>query len=201
MIFKKDSAFYDNEIIAKLHTKIHRKKDFFPGQRKNEEVQLCIRIHWLRRARIFISFFILGILLPGSIFYLLSFLKLQQQIWFTINIIAFIYLLFAWLLVFVEFIKSEFTILVVTNERVADIAQIGLFERQISETNLDRIQEISGFRIGIIGTILDIGRLEIQTAGTDVPFIMQFVKSPHLTARKILDIQKNNQQRKRTSDL
>ena len=200
MFFKKSEHSRSHDRLARLHAKVHQKKDFFPGQRENEEVQLCIRTHWLQRAKIFFTFFVLGVSLPGIVVYILSFLNLPPNIWIIIRILSIIYLLFAWLLTFIEFIKSEFTILVATNERIADIVQVSLFDQQISETNLDRIQEVSGLKLGILKTIMDIGRLEIQTAGSDIPLVMQFVKSPHLTARKILDIQKSSQQRRRGSD-
>ena len=187
--------------FAQLHTKITRKKDFFPGQRQNEEVKLCVRTHWIREARIFVWFFFLGILLPGMFFYFFSTIELPQKIWLSLKLIIVFHFLFAWLMIFIEFIKSEFTILVATNERIVDISQVSLFNRQISETGLDRIQEVSGFTQGIWRSFLDVGRLEIQTAGTDAPIVIRFVKSPQLTARKILDVQRESQQQRRGTDL
>lgn len=186
--------------LSKLHTKIHRKTNFFPGQRENEEVQLCIRAHWMQRAAIFLRFFLLGIVVPSGILYFLAPFNFPSSVRLILNLLLIFYLLFAWLLTFVEFIKSEMTLFVATNERIVDIAQVGLFDQQISETNLDRIQEVNGQTHGILKTFLDVGRLEIQTAGNEVPLVMRFVESPQLTARKILDIQKNSQQRRRASD-
>ncbi|MCF7856504.1 PH domain-containing protein [Candidatus Gracilibacteria bacterium] len=186
--------------LAKLHTQIHRKKNFFPGQRDSEEVQLCIRIHWIQRAKIFIWFLLLGILLPGTIYYFISRVGLPTEIWSLFSLVVIFYFLFSWLITFIEFIKSEFTLLVATNERIADIAQSSIFDQQISETNLDRIQEVSGYTHGFWKTFLNVGNLEIQTAGSDIPLVMRLVKSPQLTARKILDVQRESQQRRRGSD-
>lgn len=186
--------------IDKLHAQIHQKTNFFPDQRASEEVQLCIRTHWLQRARIFLWFFLLGILLPGTIYYLVAKVNLSREIWLVFGLIEIFYLLFAWAVTFVEFIKSEFTIVVVTNERVVDIAQKSIFDREITETNLDRIQEVAGQTHGIWRTFFDIGQVQIQTAGSDAPLLMNFVKSPQSTARKILDVQRASQSRRRTSD-
>jgi hypothetical protein len=186
--------------LAKLHAQIHRKKDFFPGQRDSEEVQLCVRTHWILRLKIFVYFLLLGVSLPGGIYYFISRIDLPPKIWLYFILVIIFYFLFAWLATFIEFIKSEFTLLVATNERIADIAQASIFDQQISETNLDRIQEVSGYTHGFWKTFLNVGNLEIQTAGSDVPFVMRLVKSPQLTARKILDVQRASQQRRRGSD-
>jgi len=186
--------------LAKLHSHISRKTNFFPGQRVNEEVKLCIRTHWLRGVTILAQFLLIGFVIPVIILFLLSFVKISGNL-FDYSILALsIYLLFIWLFTFVEFLKSELTVVVVTSERVVNIVRVNLFDQQISETNLDRIQEITGSIHGFLGTFLDLGKLEIQTAGSDLPLVMNFVKSPQLTARKILDTQKMGQNRRRAGD-
>ncbi|MCK5471811.1 hypothetical protein KAI54_01330 [Candidatus Gracilibacteria bacterium] len=200
MFASKNSITRRYKKLSRLHTTIHHKTNFFPGQRSGEEVQLCVRTHWVRRAIIFSHFILLGIATPGGILYLLSLINFPFFVQLILNLLLIFYLLFAWLLTFIEFIKSEMTLLVATNERIVDITQVSLFDQQISETNLDRIQEVSGHTHGILRTLLDVGRLEIQTASGEAPLVIRFVESPQLTARKILDIQKNSQQQRRTSD-
>ncbi len=200
MFASKNSIARRHKKLSGIHTMIHHKTNFFPGQRSGEEVQICIRAHWAQRAIIFFRFFLLGIAAPGGILYLLSLVNFPSFTQLALNLLLIFYLLLAWLLTFIEFIKSEMTLLVATNERIVDITQVSLFDQQISETNLDCIQEVSGHTHGILRTLLDVGRLEIQTAGNESPLVMRFVESPQLTARKILDIQKNSQQRRRASD-
>ncbi len=199
MFWNKSSIAHHHEKLEKLHKKIHRKRNFFPGQRENEEVQICIRTHWIQRLIIFWRFLLLGIIAPLIIFYFFTLVNIPMHTSVVVNLLVLAYLMLIWLLTFIEFIKTEFNVLVATNERIVDITQTSLFNRKISETNLDRIQEVTGRTRGILGSVLDIGRLEIQTAGNDV-LMMHFVKFPQLTARKILDIQKESQQRRRTSD-
>lgn len=200
MFFWKPSDSRRVRRLEKLHARVYREADFFPGQRPSERVQLCVRTHWLQRTRIFLVFLVVGILLPAVIFYLLREVGLPKNAWLIFKMIVIFYLLLAWLVTFIEFIKSEFTVVVVTNERVVDIIQKSIFDRIIAETNLDRIQEVAGNTSGFWRTFFDIGKLEIQTAGSDLPLLMSFVKSPHLTARKILDIQRVSYQRRRTGD-
>ncbi|MFH1375720.1 MAG: hypothetical protein ABIH35_03565 [Patescibacteria group bacterium] len=200
MVTHADSLSHHHTRLTKLHARIHRKKNFFPGQREGEEVQLCVRTHWIRDLRVFVWFLLMAVVVPAIILYLFSFVNISPNGWSIINLILTGYLLLAWLLAFVEFQKNELTVLVSTNERIADIVQKSLFNQQISETNLDRIQEVTGFTHGLLGTFLDVGKLEIQTAGSELPLVMRNVKSPQLTSRKILDIQQDSQKRRRTSD-
>ncbi|MFH0834097.1 MAG: hypothetical protein V2A63_01760 [Patescibacteria group bacterium] len=200
MFFLKPSPAKIQNQIEKLHVHTHQKKNFFPGQRESEEVQLSIRMHWLQRARIFMWFLILGVASPGIIFIFFEYVRLPENYQIVLNLVIIFYFLMAWLLTLIEFIKSEFTIVVVTNERVVDITQKSIFDWQIAETNLDRIQEVGGQTHGFWLTFFNVGQLEIQTAGSDIPLLMNFVKSPQMTARKILDVQKASQSRRRTSD-
>ena len=200
MFFWKSTITEDQPPIDRLHKHVHQKSDFFPGQRPNEEVQLCIRTHWLQRAKIFMSFLLIGIILPGVIFYFLSGIDLPKEIQLIIYLVTIFYLLLVWIMTFIEFIKSEFTVVLATNERIVNIVEKSIFDREIAETNLDRIQEVAGHTSGFLRTSFDIGYLEIQTAGSDLPLLMRFIKSPQLTARKVLDIQKTSQKRRRSSD-
>lgn len=186
--------------LKKLHTHIHREKDFFPGQRENETVKLCVRTHWLRRAAVALNFLGLAILTPTIIVLFFSLFLESEQGWNITRLLLSIYILFVWLFIFIELMKIELTALVVTNERLVDIVQLSLFDQQISEANLNRIQEVTGHTTGMLGTFFGVGKLEIQTAGTEIPLIMPNVKHPHFTARKILDIQKSSNQRQRAND-
>ena len=56
---------------------------------------------------------------------------------------------------------------IVTNFRLIDINQIGLFRREHSEIPLSRIQDISIETNGVLATFLGYGNIRIQTAGED----------------------------------
>jgi hypothetical protein len=186
--------------LEKLHARIHKESNFFPGQRDSEVLKLCVRTHWSRELGIFLKFLALAVVAPLIFIVLLTLIRLNSDYWIPVNLALTLYLLFAWLFTFIEFQKNEFTVLLVTDERLIDITQKTIFNQQVSETALNRIQEVMGFTKGIMGAFLDVGKLEVQTAGSDIPLIMPFVKAPHLTARKILDIQKMGSGKRRASD-
>lgn len=185
--------------LQKLHQHVHRSR-LFEGQREHENVQMMIRRHWLAEVRILLRFFMLGVAIPGMILLVMGYIGLTEHIWQLLYSGLLFYAMFIWLHTFVEFLKNELSVLVVTNERLVDMIQTSLFVRQVSEANLNRIQDVIGFTNGVLGTFFDVGRLEVQTASRDVSLICDWIKYPHLTARKILDIQRESLQRRRTSD-
>jgi uncharacterized membrane protein YdbT with pleckstrin-like domain len=67
---------------------------------------------------------------------------------------------------------------IVTNERVIDISQIGLFKRKVSELHLESIQDISVHTDGVIQSYLNFGNVEIQTGGAVLRFLFEEVPNP-----------------------
>ncbi len=59
-------------------------------------------------------------------------------------------------------------ILIVTNLRLVDVDQRGVFARSVSESPLDAIQDVSWSRSGIVQTVFRMGNIKVQTAGATV---------------------------------
>ncbi len=55
---------------------------------------------------------------------------------------------------------------VITNERVIDIDQKGVFNREVNELSLGQIEDVSFKQQGFWGTIFNYGNVILQTAGT-----------------------------------
>ncbi|MDD5567525.1 MAG: PH domain-containing protein [Patescibacteria group bacterium] len=74
--------------------------------------------------------------------------------------------------------------LVITKQRLIDFDQKGLFNRVVSETTYDKIQDVS-FKInGFTPTLFNYGDLEIQTAGTQANLEIKSIANP----KKIQDV-------------
>jgi len=185
--------------IHSLHERIHRVRDMFPGQRSTEKILLIVQRHWIVELGIFLRFIALATSVPVLVLLAFSFVNVDITTWRWIYFILMIYLIFSWLYTFVEFLKNDLSVLIITNERVVDNVQVSLFEHRVSEGNLDRIQDVIGNTHGFLSTFLDVGTLEIQTAGLE-PFRLRMIKSPQLTARKVLNIQQQSSQRRRNAD-
>lgn len=55
-------------------------------------------------------------------------------------------------------------ILIVTNQRIIDIEQLGLFARDVTSAPLQNVEDIKVEVIGILPSLFDFGNLHIQTA-------------------------------------
>ncbi len=74
--------------------------------------------------------------------------------------------------------------LVITNERIIDFDQRGLFDRVVSESNYEKIQDVSFKVKGVWQTVFNFGDIEIQTAATQANLEIKDVAQP----QKIQDI-------------
>lgn len=92
-------------------------------------------------------------------------------IFFIIIIIAAIYILrkiFIWSL----------NVFLVTNRRVIDLNQTGLFFKSVTETTFDKIQDISYNKKGIFATLLDYGDVVVKTASQNESLELKKVHHP-----------------------
>jgi len=89
----------------------------------------------------------------------------------------------------VMWLDYYFDITIVTNERIIDINQVGLFNRSVSELYLTQVQDVSGAQDGLMQNMFHFGDVTIQTAGGKNYFIIQHVHDSYHVARKIIDLQ------------
>lgn len=77
--------------------------------------------------------------------------------------------------------------LIVTDENVTQILQIGLFRRKISELSMHNVEDVTAEQHGILQTLLNYGTLRIETAGEQNNFIFVYCPNPNAYAKAILD--------------
>ena len=98
--------------------------------------------------------------------------------------------LIIWNVVFTRWTDFYYDVWIITNWRIIDINQIGLFKRDISSIlNLDHIQDIQTKVDGIIRTLLDYGDIEVQTAAAKREFLFDDVASPRKVEKLVRDAQ------------
>ncbi len=103
-----------------------------------------------------------------------------------------LYYLYIWLFAFHSFVDYYLDVWIVTNHRVVNIEQKGLFARQVSEQKLYRIQDVTSELKGLIGTFLDFGTVYVQTAGEEARFIFKQIPHPQNVAQKINQLVEEN---------
>ncbi|MDX1535555.1 MAG: PH domain-containing protein [Candidatus Spechtbacterales bacterium] len=90
-----------------------------------------------------------------------------------------VWLLMLWVLFFVLWTDYYLDIFIVTNKRVIDIEQKGLFAHDIAETRLENIQDVKVAILGIIPSLMDFGDLHVQTAGEAREMVIKKIPKAH----------------------
>ncbi len=136
----------------------------FDGQREGEEVQFVFRRHFLtaKSGVIFLVLMImigvgLTLLWPNNMMIFETFLAL-----ILVGILGFVYSYMLW----------YFSIYIVTNQRIRQISQRGLFKKSVVDLGLDKIQSISYGVNGIRAGLMGYGTIVIQTAVGDLVISM-----------------------------
>jgi hypothetical protein len=155
--------------------------DKLPNQRPNERVILFMRRHWIALLPIIFGFLGLTVI-PLSIGY---YFQDKVLAWFDHPVIGPIatifvsmYFLSLWLFAFVEFTDYYLDTWIVTNERIINIEQEGLFNRTASELDLAAVQDTTAEIRGILQTLLTYGNVYVQTAGEKGRFLFKMINDP-----------------------
>lgn len=155
--------------------------DLLPNRLPNETVVLFLRRHWIDLLRIF---FFSGILfvLPvavGALIELANPELLAHMFWgpaLAATLVA--YMIIVLVLTCTELTDYWLDVWIVTNERIINTEQHGLFNRVVSEVYLHQIQDITSEQVGYLGTFLTFGNVFIQTAAERERFQFKNIDNP-----------------------
>jgi len=151
----------------------------FETQEKQEVIILFLRQHLI----VLIPWLVVGVVLflaPTILFPIIhSFVSKTWTIPVGYVIVGTVF----WYVLSFGFILSKFlfwffNIFIVTNERIVDIDFVNLLHKDISETQLERVQDISYKTSGILATMFNFGDVTIQTAGEMPNFMFERVPRP-----------------------
>jgi len=104
--------------------------------------------------------------------------------------LAFLYitwLLVLWIGIFMCWTLYYLNVWIVTNERIIDVHQRGLFSRELLTAELERVQDVTVDTEGIIQTLFGFGTLTIHTAGEGTNFIITNAMHPLEAREKIME--------------
>lgn len=158
----------------------------FENQQKGEKILVFIRrsfwtnVNWLFLSILLcIAPFVLVRFFPG-IFNLLP-------VRFLIVGLLFYFLLVATHF-FVNFITWYFNINLVTNLRIVDVDFEDLVYKNVAETKLSLVQDVSYTQTGVIRTVTNYGDVLIQTAGTLDNFDLKAIPEPERVVNIVEDL-------------
>ncbi|MCX6744357.1 MAG: PH domain-containing protein [Candidatus Parcubacteria bacterium] len=152
-----------------------------PHRQKDEKLILFLRRHPIALAGRW-AFLLILIIIPIGVYYYLvanfsDILALAAPSAFLV-LLGSIYYLFVMLFFLNTFIDYFLDVWIVTDQRIINIEQRGLFNREIAEHDLDKIQDVSGIQKGFWQTFFSYGDVHVQTAGEIQRFVFRQVDNP-----------------------
>lgn len=146
----------------------------FEAQEAQEEIILLLRAHpitnlpWVLMATgMALAPFLLRFV-PGLDFFPARFLAVGSLFWYLVTV-AF---------VFEQFLNWYFNVYIVTDERIVDIDFVNLLYKRVSETKLDKIQDVTYSMGGVARSLFNFGHVFVQTAGEVTQFEFGNVPKP-----------------------
>ena len=149
----------------------------------NEKILMVVHKHWIA---FFSKIIIVAILLVAPAFFLELISNtngINSETVVYIKFFAINYLMVIILVAFLFWMDHYLDLWIITNQRVIDVEQHGLFRRETSEFGIDKVQDITVEVPHMLATFLKYGNLRIQTAGErsftikDVPNIYEIKKT------------------------
>lgn len=140
-----------------------------------EKVLLILHHHWITLVGpAFIVFF--SLIIPWAFV-----LFLKQFFYFAISI----WYLFTLMMAFGFWIDYYLDAFVITDKRILDVDQVGLFRHTVSEFRLEKVQDVTIEVPNFTATFFHYGNIKIQTAG-ESNFSISEVPYPHIARDLIL---------------
>ncbi len=159
----------------------------FVGQKEGEEVIALVRRHPFT---IYIRLGVFGLVGLVPIFgFLVFYSYIVGGGWLSLYLLgSSLWYLFLWFAIFQTLTLYTLSTVVITNKRIIDSNQRGFFDREISELQSNRIQDVTVHIEGFIETFLKFGDVTIQTAGTEKEFVFIQVPHPELVKDTIMQL-------------
>jgi hypothetical protein len=153
-------------------------KNSFEHQLPGEEIVLVARRHWLN---------LLG---PLVILFLFSFFPLiahsfisgwsgYEKVEDLFFFVAIIYYFMIWNIAFYNILMHSLNTVIITNKRLIENEQKGLYRHVVNELEYDKIQDMTVKIFGFVASFMDYGDIEIQTAGAQNKILFNFMPRPH----------------------
>ena len=154
-----------------------------------ERVTRAVRKHWFVLILEVLPFALMALvplLIPGIIEFvgrgesvaldgLLSYLTLENG-W--VRLFVGLWWLTLWIAAFNSFTSYYLNEWIITTSRIVEVTQHGFFNREVSSTLLNRVQDVTTEVDGLFATLLGYGTLTVQSAGANDYFHMHGIPHP-----------------------
>lgn len=163
----------------------------FESQEEGEKILLIVRRHWFDILLQYIPVLSLVMLIFTAVVAVAAFFPEILSEYATISyFVLTLAMMFIWMMIFIIWIDYYLDVWILTNIRVVNIEQKGLFLRYISELRYHTIQDVTTEVEGFFPTMLNYGEVFVQTAAEQSRFLFHNVPRPNKIKEKIVDLQK-----------
>jgi len=166
-------------------------------QKKYEKVVFLFRRHPITFIPILALFLVL-MSVPAALYFLISSIFpdfINNPIFYPLAVLlASVYYLSIYLFFYAMFVDYYLDLWIVTNDRIVDIEQNGLFSRTISELDLFRIQDVTTEVHGFFSTLFRYGDLHVKTASANINIVFRNIPNPN-KAREALIVMADEDRR------
>ncbi len=164
-------------------------KHYIPHKNPNEEIILLVRRHWLIFLG-YISFWILLAIGPVALYGLAIYFNIfidniSDEVYALVAFLISLYYIYVCLFAYHAFIDYYLDVWIITNERIVNTEQNGVFSRVTSELSFRNVQDVTIEINGILPTIFNYGNVYIQTAAEKNRFVFEQVADPQIISNKI----------------
>ncbi len=150
----------------------------------DEEVLMVVRKHWFIHLLDSTGVLITGIVPFVLVLIIAPFVAANAAV---VTFLTAAWLLIVWMMLFTVWTNYYLDIWIVTDKRIINIDQIGLFRRDVSTLRVERVQDIKVETHGFFATIFNFGNLQVQTAGPEANFyLIRGIANPDMVRNAIL---------------
>ncbi len=161
----------------------------FVRQKNYEHIVYSLRRHWFTFIPVIINFIFL-LIVPVVVYTIFNriFPTFIVGPIITPLLILFgsAYVLYALMFFYIQFIDYYLDLWIVTNDRIIDTEQKGLFARTVTELELFQIQDVTTHISGFFPTIFKYGDLVIATASNTSTIIFHDIPNPEFIRQEIV---------------
>jgi hypothetical protein len=178
---------YDKKTLSAFRH--HPDKASFLNKAEKEEVVLIVRRHFFTNVR-YILLFVAMVFAPALLllFPTLSFLPANFQL-----VAIILWYVVAVAFAFEAFLSWFFNVDIVTTERLLDVNFANLIYREITDVDLQQIQDVK-VRVGsVVRTVFGYGDVLVQTAAENTGIIFEAVPKPDEVAKIIRQLREDKE--------
>jgi membrane protein YdbS with pleckstrin-like domain len=166
----------------------------YPGQPSDEITQRVVYKHFFSIAPVMLGMsLVLAAAIAAEIY--LSVYSNSDNFFipsYIVSIVGFIILLGIFVMILGTIWIWKRNRIIITNNHIVDVEQLGVFNRIVSTLRLDEIQDVSASIKGPSQVLFKFGTVIIQTAGERENFVFDYISNPYELEQYILDMRKKS---------